>query len=68
MTVLPTGNFPLGIKKMVFVTDGIIVTNLFDSRPISFANKFSQMGLVGPLIRCLYSRGAPVVGSITIFC
>ena len=60
-------HFPLGIKKMVFVPDGILVLTPCASRPIVSANKFSQMDLVGPLIICLYSRDAPVVGSMTKF-
>ena len=32
---------------------------------ISFANDFPQMDFIDPLIRCMYSRDAPVVGSIT---
>ena len=36
-------------------------------RPISFADEFSQMALVGPLTRCLYYSDAPVVGSMTTF-
>ena len=52
---------------MVFVPDGIVVPNPFSSRPISFANEFSQMALCGPLIRCLYSSDAPAVGSIKKF-
>ena len=35
--------------------------------PISFANEFYQMALVGPLIRCLYYSDAPVFGSMTTF-
>ena len=52
---------------MVFVQDGIIVPTPFASRPISFANKFFQMDLVGPLTIYLYSSDAPVVGSMTTF-
>ena len=53
------------MKKMVIVPDGILVPTPCASRPISFANDFFQMALVGPLIRCLYYMDAPVVGSIT---
>ena len=49
---------------MVFVPAGILVPTPCASRPISFANEFSQMALVGPLIICLYSSDAPVVGSM----
>ena len=49
---------------MVFVPDGILVPTPWDGRHISFANEFSLMALVGPLIRCLYSSDAPVVGSM----
>ena len=52
---------------MVFVPDGILVPTTFASQPISFANEFSQIALVGPLTRCLYSSDAPVVGSMKTF-
>ena len=42
---------------MVFVSDGILVPNIYASRTISFANKFPQMDLLGPLIRSMYSSG-----------
>ena len=67
VTVLPDSTFPLGMKKMVFVPDNILVPTPCASRTILFANEFYQMDLVGPLIRCLYSSDSPVVGSITTF-
>ena len=67
VTVLPAGTSPLGMKKMVFVTDEMRVPTPFSSRPISFANEFSQMALVGTLIICLYSSDAPVAGSMRTF-
>ena len=67
VTVLPYGTLSLGMKKMVFVPDGILVPTPCASRPISFANEFYQMALVCPLTRCLYSSDAPVVGSMTTF-
>ena len=66
VTVIPDLNSPLYIKKIIFVTAGILVLTPCASRTISFAIKFSQMALVGSLIICLYSRDAPVVGSMTI--
>ena len=66
-TVLPAGTLSLGMNKMVFVPDVILVPTPCASRPISFANEFSQMDLVGPLIICLYSSDAPVLGSMTTF-
>ena len=65
VTVLPAVIFSLGTKKIVFVPDDILVTNSYASRHISFANEFTQMAPVGPLIRCLYYRDAPVVRSTT---
>ena len=65
--VLPAGTFSLGIKKMLFVPDGILVPNTCVSRTIPFANEFSQITLVGPLIRCLYYSYAPVIGSMKNF-
>ena len=52
---------------MVFVPDVILVPTPCASRPISFANGFSLITLVGTLNRCLYSSDAPVVGSMTTF-
>ena len=37
------------------------------SRPVLFANEFSQLNLVGPLIICLYYSDAPAVGFMTTF-
>ena len=56
MTVLPAKKFPLEIKKIMLVPDGILVPIPIASRPISFTNKFPQMNIVGILIRYLYSR------------
>ena len=53
VTVLPAGDLSLGMKKVVFVPDGILVPTPCGSWPISFANEFSQMALVGPLSICL---------------
>ena len=55
------------MNKIVFVPDGILGPTPCASRHISFANESPQMVLVGPLIRCLYYRDAPVVGSMTTF-
>ena len=66
-TFLPSDTLPLGIKNMVFVPDVILVTNPCASWTILFANKFSQMSLVVPLIRHLYSMYAPLFGSMTTF-
>ena len=52
---------------MVFVPDEILVLNPCNSQPILFANKFYQMALVVPLSRYLYSRDAPVFGSMATF-
>ena len=52
---------------MMFVPDGLLVPTPCASWPISFANEFHQMDLVGPLIICLYSSDAPVLGSMTTF-
>ena len=52
---------------MVFVPDGILVPTPCASQPISFANEFTQMALVGLITRCLYSSDAPVVGSMSTF-
>ena len=52
---------------MMFVPDDILVPTTCASQPISFANEFSQMALVGPLTICLYSSDAPVVGSMAKF-
>ena len=49
---------------MVFVSDCILVPTPCASRPISFANEFYHMALVGPLTRCIYSIDAPVFGSM----
>ena len=65
MTVLPAGTFPFGINNIVLVPDGILVPNTCDSRAISFANEFDQIYIVGILIRFLYSRDDPAVGSTT---
>ena len=65
MTVLPTVTFPLGVNNTVLVPYGIHVPTPCASRFISFANEFSHMDIVGTLIICLYSRDAPVVGSMT---
>ena len=62
VTVLPAGNFSFGINNIMLVPDGILVPTPCASRPVSFANNFSQMDFVGPLIRFLYSRDTPVVG------
>ena len=67
VSFLPVGTFSLGMKKMEFFPDGILVPTPCSSRPISFANEFFQMASVVPLIRCLYSSDAPVVGSMAIF-
>ena len=67
VTYLPSGTLSLGMKKMVFVPDVILVPTPCASWPISFANEFSQMAIVGPLTRCLYSSDAPVVESMTKF-
>ena len=52
---------------MVFVPDVILVPTPYASSPISFANVFSQMDLVSPLTRFLYSSDAQVVGSMKTF-
>ena len=52
---------------MMFFTGGILVPTPCASQQISFENEFSQMDLVGRLIRCLYSSNAPVVGSMKTF-
>ena len=67
LSLLLVGNFSLGLKKIVFVHDGILVPSPCDIQLVSFANKFSQVALVGPLIWCLYSSDALVVGSMTTF-
>ena len=67
ITVLPAGTLSLGMKKMVFVPDGILVLTPCSSRTISFANEYHQMALGSPLIICLYYSDASVVGSITTF-
>ena len=67
VTVIPAGTLSLGMKNMVFVPYGILVPTPCASRPISFANEFPQIALVGPLIRCLYSSDSPVVGSMKTF-
>ena len=64
MTVLYADIFSFGLKNILLVPDGIIVTNTCAIRTISFTNEFSQMDLVGPLIRCLYSRDAHFVESM----
>ena len=56
-----------GMKKVVFVPDGILVLTPYASHPISFTNELSQMVLVGPSIICLYYSDASIVGSMTIF-
>ena len=53
------------MKKMVFVPDEILAPTPCASCTISFANEFTLMTLFGPLIICLYSIDAPVVGSMT---
>ena len=67
MTFLHAGTHSLGMKKMLFVPDGILIPNPCAIRPVSYANEFSRMDLFGPLIRFLYSRDAPVVGSMKKF-
>ena len=67
VTVILAVTVSLGTNKMVFVPDGILVTTTCASWPISFANEFSQIALVSPLIRCLYSSDSPVLGSMTKF-
>ena len=67
VTIISAGTLSLGIKKMVFVPDVIIVPTPCNSRPVSFANELSLMDLVIPLIICLYSSDYPVVGSMTTF-
>ena len=52
---------------MVFVPYGILDPTPCANPTISFADEFPQMDLVGPLIRCLYYRDAPVVGSMIAF-
>ena len=64
MTVLTAVTFSLGIKSIMLVPYGILVPTLCNSRPISFANEFSQISLVGPLIQFLYYRYDPIVGSM----
>ena len=41
VTVLPDSPLNLGMKKMVFVSDGILVPTTYAIRPISFANELS---------------------------
>ena len=53
VTVLPAGTFALGINKMIFVPDGILVPTPCASWTISFANEFYQIALAGPLNICL---------------
>ena len=65
MDVIPAGTFLLAIKNIVLVPDGILVPTLCAIRKISFAKEFPQMAIFGPLIRCLYSRDSPIVGSMT---
>ena len=42
VTFLPAGTSPLGVKKMVFVPDGILILNPCASQPVSFAKKFPK--------------------------
>ena len=65
VTFLTAGTLSLVMNKMVFVPDGIRVPTPCASHPISFANEFSQMSLVGLLIRCLHYSYASVVDSMT---
>ena len=65
MTFLPAVTLSLGIKKILFVPDGILVPGPLNSRPVFFANKFSIMNFFGSLIKCLYYRDDPVIGSLT---
>ena len=62
MTALPAGDFSLGIKNILLVTDGIIVPNTCASRTILFAPTPPQMALIVTLIGSLYYMDAPVVG------
>ena len=62
MTVLISGNFPLGVKKIMLFPGGILVPAPCAICQILFENEFFLMAPVGPSIICLYSRVAPVVG------
>ena len=55
--------FTLGIEKIVLVPDGILVHTPSAIRTISFADELYHMALLGLLVRCLYSKDDPVVGS-----
>ena len=48
VTVLTSSTLYLLTKRMMFVPDGILVPTPCASQPISFANDFFQMDLVGP--------------------
>ena len=65
VTFLPTGTFSLGIKKIVLVPYGLLVTSPCYSRQILFTNEFSPIALVGSLIICIHYMDAPIVGSMT---
>ena len=50
---------------MVFDPDSILVPTPLANRPNSLANEVAHCFAVGPLLRSLYSKEAPVVGSMT---
>ena len=70
MGILCFGTFVFGMKLKVLVPVGILVPTPLARRPSSLANDVAQIPLVVLCMRCLYSRDAPIFGSMTalIFC
>ena len=63
--LLSAGTADCLIKKIVFVPLFIRVPTLYASQPRSLARAVVHVFLVGPRMRCLYSRTVPAEGSIT---
>ena len=65
MTVLPFGNLPLGMKKIVLFPFGMRVPKLLASLPRSLVNYFIHISASEPCRNCLYYCDITVMISMT---